>query len=170
VASLAVSIITVTVPLAVIAHGASAEPLDRRYGAAAGSAGNGDHGLPGPGCPPTCRSREIAGEMFLSRTMIKSRALSIYRRLGACSRGQAVARSGELGSCRSDYPVFHPIRTMEPAPARGGLVPDGERRYTDQGPRVAGSAAQVSRGTGADAPAHPPDAGAGPGYTAGASG
>ncbi len=26
---------------------------------------------------------EIAGEMFLSRTMIKSQALSIYRRLGA---------------------------------------------------------------------------------------
>jgi len=40
---------------------------------------------------------EIAVEMFLSRTMIKSQALSVYRRLGACSRGQAVARSGELG-------------------------------------------------------------------------
>jgi DNA-binding CsgD family transcriptional regulator/TPP-dependent trihydroxycyclohexane-1,2-dione (THcHDO) dehydratase len=40
---------------------------------------------------------EIAAEMFLSRTMIKSQAISIYRRLGACSRGQAVARSRELG-------------------------------------------------------------------------
>src|SRR5271166_5342520 len=44
VASLAVSVITVTVLLTVIAHGPSAEPLARRYGAAAGPGGNGDHG------------------------------------------------------------------------------------------------------------------------------
>ena len=46
VASLAVSVITVTVLLSVIAHGASAEPLARRYGAAAGQAGTGIMGLP----------------------------------------------------------------------------------------------------------------------------
>jgi LuxR family maltose regulon positive regulatory protein len=40
---------------------------------------------------------QIAGEMFLSRHTIKSQAMSIYRKLGAPSRNQAVARSRELG-------------------------------------------------------------------------
>jgi len=40
---------------------------------------------------------EIAAELFLSRCTIKSQAMSLYRKLGACSRSQAVARSRELG-------------------------------------------------------------------------
>ena len=40
---------------------------------------------------------EIAEEMFLSRHTIKSQANSIYRKLGASSRSQAVSRSRELG-------------------------------------------------------------------------
>ena len=40
---------------------------------------------------------QIAEEMFLSRNTIKSEAISIYRKLGASSRSQAVARSRELG-------------------------------------------------------------------------
>ena len=40
---------------------------------------------------------EIAGDLFLSRNTIKSQAISIYRKLGAASRSQAVARSRELG-------------------------------------------------------------------------
>ena len=40
---------------------------------------------------------QIAAEMFLSRATIKSQAMSIYRKLGASSRSQAVARSRELG-------------------------------------------------------------------------
>ena len=40
---------------------------------------------------------QIAEEMFLSRHTIKSQAMSIYRKLGASSRIQAVARSHELG-------------------------------------------------------------------------
>ena len=83
VASLAVSVITVTVLLSVIAHGASAEPLARRYGAAAGPGGNGDHGLPWAGLSTHLSFPEIAAEMFLSRTTIKSEALSAYSRLGA---------------------------------------------------------------------------------------
>ena len=35
--------------------------------------------------------------MFLSRTTIKSEAMSIYRKLGVSSRSQAVTRSRELG-------------------------------------------------------------------------
>jgi len=40
---------------------------------------------------------EIADEMFLSRNTIKSQAVSIYRKLGAASRSQAVARARGLG-------------------------------------------------------------------------
>ena len=40
---------------------------------------------------------EIAEELFLSRNTIKSEAISIYRKLGASSRSQAVARSRALG-------------------------------------------------------------------------
>jgi LuxR family maltose regulon positive regulatory protein len=40
---------------------------------------------------------EIAAELFLSIYTVKSQAVSIYRKLGATSRSQAVARSRELG-------------------------------------------------------------------------
>jgi LuxR family transcriptional regulator, maltose regulon positive regulatory protein len=40
---------------------------------------------------------EIAEEMFLSRHTVKSQAASIYRKLGASSRSQAVTRSRNLG-------------------------------------------------------------------------
>jgi LuxR family transcriptional regulator, maltose regulon positive regulatory protein len=40
---------------------------------------------------------EIAQEMFLSRNTIKSETTSIYRKLGASTRNQAVTRSRELG-------------------------------------------------------------------------
>jgi LuxR family maltose regulon positive regulatory protein len=39
---------------------------------------------------------EIAAELFLSPNTIKSQAYSLYRKLGASSRSQAVARSREL--------------------------------------------------------------------------
>jgi LuxR family maltose regulon positive regulatory protein len=40
---------------------------------------------------------EIAQELFLSRNTVKTQANSIYRKLGASSRSQAVSRSRELG-------------------------------------------------------------------------
>ena len=40
---------------------------------------------------------QIGGELFLSRHTIKSQANTIYRKLGASSRSQAVTRSRELG-------------------------------------------------------------------------
>jgi len=40
---------------------------------------------------------EIAAEMFLSPNTVKSQAYSLYRKLGASTRTQAVARSRELG-------------------------------------------------------------------------
>ena len=40
---------------------------------------------------------QIAEEMFLSRHTVKSEALSIYRKLGASSRNQAVERARDIG-------------------------------------------------------------------------
>src|SRR5207249_10607877 len=40
---------------------------------------------------------EIASEFCLSRNTIRSQAMSIYQKLGASSRSQAVTRSRELG-------------------------------------------------------------------------
>jgi LuxR family transcriptional regulator, maltose regulon positive regulatory protein len=40
---------------------------------------------------------EIAAKLFLSPNTVKSQAMSIYRKLGASSRHQAVTRSGGLG-------------------------------------------------------------------------
>ena len=39
---------------------------------------------------------EIAAELFVSTNTIKSQAYSLFRKLGASSRSQAVARSREL--------------------------------------------------------------------------
>ncbi len=40
---------------------------------------------------------QIAEEMFLSPNTVKSQAVSIYRKLGASSRNQAITRSRRLG-------------------------------------------------------------------------
>jgi len=40
---------------------------------------------------------EIAAELFLSPNTAKTQAVSIYRKLDASTRGQAVARARQLG-------------------------------------------------------------------------
>jgi len=50
-----------------------------------------------PMLPTHLSFREIAEEMFLSPHTVKSEAISLYRKLGASSRNQAVTRSRELG-------------------------------------------------------------------------
>jgi LuxR family maltose regulon positive regulatory protein len=40
---------------------------------------------------------EIGEELFLSRHTIKSHARSLYRKLGASTRSQAITRARELG-------------------------------------------------------------------------
>jgi LuxR family transcriptional regulator, maltose regulon positive regulatory protein len=46
--------------------------------------------------------REIAAELFVSRNTVRSQAMSVYRKLGASSRSQAVARSRALGLLEPD--------------------------------------------------------------------
>jgi LuxR family maltose regulon positive regulatory protein len=41
--------------------------------------------------------REIGAELFLSPNTVKSQAISIYHKLGAATRSQAVTRARELG-------------------------------------------------------------------------
>ncbi len=53
---------------------------------------------------------QIAEEMFLSANTVKSQAMSIYRKLGASSRSQAVSRSRELGLLERSGPVLMPSR------------------------------------------------------------
>ena len=89
VASLAVSVITVTVLLSVIAHGASADRWPGAMEPRLAQAGTGSWAAWAE-LSTQLSFPEIAAEMFLSRTTIKSEALSIYRKLGASSRSQAV--------------------------------------------------------------------------------
>jgi LuxR family maltose regulon positive regulatory protein len=51
---------------------------------------------------------ELAGEMCLSPHTVKSQAASIYRKLGASSRSQAVARAHEFGLLDGDGPALPP--------------------------------------------------------------
>jgi LuxR family maltose regulon positive regulatory protein len=47
---------------------------------------------------PTCLSlREIAERLYVSANTVKTHARSVYRKLGASSRGEAVARAREAG-------------------------------------------------------------------------
>lgn len=48
---------------------------------------------------------EIAEELFLSRHTVKSQAKSLYRKLGACSRGRRSLRRVSWGSWRADRPI-----------------------------------------------------------------
>ncbi|HEY1345312.1 MAG TPA: LuxR C-terminal-related transcriptional regulator [Streptosporangiaceae bacterium] len=61
---------------------------------------------------------EVAGEMSVSRHTVKSQAASIYRKLGATSRSQAVARAHELGLLDGDGPPLPP-HAGKLSPGRG---------------------------------------------------
>jgi LuxR family maltose regulon positive regulatory protein len=41
--------------------------------------------------------REIGSKLYVSRNTIKTQAISVYRKLGVCTRSEAVQRAGELG-------------------------------------------------------------------------
>jgi LuxR family transcriptional regulator, maltose regulon positive regulatory protein len=52
---------------------------------------------------------EIGAELFLSPNTVKTQAVSIYRKLDASTRGQAVARARELGLLEGYTTASHPI-------------------------------------------------------------
>jgi LuxR family maltose regulon positive regulatory protein len=52
---------------------------------------------------------QIDAELFLSPNTVKTQAVSIYRKLDASTRGQAVARSRELGLLEGYTTASHPI-------------------------------------------------------------
>jgi LuxR family maltose regulon positive regulatory protein len=41
--------------------------------------------------------REIAERLYVSRNTVKTQAISVYRKLGVTSRGDAIVRAGDLG-------------------------------------------------------------------------
>jgi LuxR family maltose regulon positive regulatory protein len=41
--------------------------------------------------------REIAEQLYVSRNTVKTQAISVYRKLDASSRSEAIARARELG-------------------------------------------------------------------------
>jgi LuxR family transcriptional regulator, maltose regulon positive regulatory protein len=54
--------------------------------------------------------REIAERLFVSRNTVKSQAISVYRKLGASSRSEAIERALELGLV--DAPVASPFTPL----------------------------------------------------------
>jgi LuxR family maltose regulon positive regulatory protein len=46
--------------------------------------------------------REIAARLFVSRNTVKTQAISVYRKLGVSSRGDAIARASGLGLVEAD--------------------------------------------------------------------
>jgi LuxR family maltose regulon positive regulatory protein len=52
--------------------------------------------------PGEASLREIAATLYLSLNTIKTHSRSIYRKLGAASREEAVARGRELGLLEED--------------------------------------------------------------------
>jgi DNA-binding CsgD family transcriptional regulator len=68
---------------------------------------------------------EIAGELFLSPHTVKSQATSIYRKLGASSRSEAVARSRELTLLRGLRARFGRLPGDAAEADVAGAAPDG---------------------------------------------
>jgi hypothetical protein len=124
VASLAVSVITVTVLLSVIAHGASADRWPGAMEPRLAQAGTGSWAAWAE-LSTQLSFPEIAAEMFLSRTTIKSEALSPYSKLGASSRSQAVAQSHELGLLQGSGPATSRTESITSA------VSSGEQGWAD---------------------------------------
>jgi hypothetical protein len=123
-----VSVITVTVLLSVIAHGASAEPLARRYGAAAGPGRNGDHGLPWAGLSTHLSfPADRRGDVLVPHHDQVAGAFALPQ-AGASLCSQAVARSRELGLLKGSGPVTSRMESIASA------VSSGEQGWADQQP------------------------------------
>ena len=75
--------------------------------------------------------REIAERLFLSRNTVKTQAISIYRKLDATSRSEAIERAVELGlvdSAPAAHGRVHPHGVMPPGASEAS---NGHRRLVD---------------------------------------
>jgi DNA-binding CsgD family transcriptional regulator len=86
---------------------------------------------------------EIAAQMFLALSTIKSQAMSIYRKLGASSRSQAVARSRELGLLEGRSPSLSSHQEDGTRPARPPAFQAGHNPGPTSTPRDAPFAGPV---------------------------
>ena len=75
---------------------------------------------------------EIASRLFISRNTVKTEAVSIYRKLGASSRSEAIERAVEVGLLESSlYPPrgkSHPGGMTRRQAASGRMCADGDGR------------------------------------------
>ena len=55
---------------------------------------------------------EIASRLFISRNTVKTEAVSIYRKLGASSRSEAIDRAVEVGFL--EHSIFPPLASLAP--------------------------------------------------------
>ena len=81
--------------------------------------------------------REIAAELLVSRNTVRSQAMSVYRKLGASSRSQAVARSRALGLLKPDDRASICSGRAADEPALGQLghpASSGRLREASRGP------------------------------------
>ena len=89
---------------------ADARELHERVAATSGSAGAWAMSLTGaelrllPYLSTHLSFPEIAPRLFISRNTVKTEAVSIYRKLGASSRSQAIERAVEVGLLESNLP------------------------------------------------------------------
>jgi hypothetical protein len=65
------------------------------------------------------REMSVTGEMSVSRHTVRPQAASIYRKLGATPRSQAVARACELGLLDGDGPPLLPPHAGKQAAGSG---------------------------------------------------
>ena len=56
---------------------------------------------------------DIAGRLFISRNTVKTEAVAIYRKLGASSRSEAIARAVEVGLLESSIYPPRPDLTLD---------------------------------------------------------
>ncbi len=88
--------------------------------------------------------REIAEQLSLSRATVKAQVASIYRKLGASTRSQAVTRARDLGLLDPG-----PAAQLPACPARSVTVP-----FLQRGPQVIAERGRQA-GRGRDDPAQP---------------
>ena len=84
--------------------------------------------------PTNLKTTEIAAELFVSNNTVRTHVTHIYRKLGAHSRSEAVARARELGLLApSSRAALTAARRGTPGAIRGLRWPRGPRGWRGHG-------------------------------------